>query len=76
MHKKCLLNGFVAFFSLLGECGLLSASMYYLKAETHFDKDQFAELDDHKWDCRNHISSTPFMPFSLRYPLFLRFSFK
>lgn len=34
----------VAFFSMLGELGLLSAAMYYLKAEFHFDKDQFAEL--------------------------------
>ncbi|PWA80218.1 major facilitator superfamily protein [Artemisia annua] len=34
----------VAFFSMLGELGLLSSAMYYLKAEFHFDKDQFAEL--------------------------------
>ncbi|GKC13743.1 major facilitator superfamily domain protein [Tanacetum coccineum] len=34
----------VAFFSMLGELGLLSGAMYYLKAEFHFDKDQFAEL--------------------------------
>nr|GFA73064.1 major facilitator superfamily [Tanacetum cinerariifolium] len=29
---------------MLGELGLLSGAMYYLKAEFHFDKDQFAEL--------------------------------
>ncbi|GJS37573.1 major facilitator superfamily domain protein [Tanacetum coccineum] len=34
----------VSFFSMLGELGLLSGAMYYLKAEFHFDKDQFAEL--------------------------------
>ncbi|KAJ0750253.1 putative major facilitator superfamily, MFS transporter superfamily [Helianthus annuus] len=34
----------VAFFSMLGELGLISALLYYLKAEFHFDKDQFADL--------------------------------
>ncbi|PWA80917.1 Major facilitator superfamily [Artemisia annua] len=34
----------VAFFSSLGELGLFSALLYYLKAEFHFDKDQFADL--------------------------------
>ncbi|KAJ0725369.1 putative major facilitator superfamily, MFS transporter superfamily [Helianthus annuus] len=34
----------VAFFSSLGELGLYSALLYYLKAEFHFDKDQFADL--------------------------------
>ncbi|KAI3757237.1 hypothetical protein L6452_04771 [Arctium lappa] len=34
----------VAFFSMLGELGLFSALLYYLKAEFHFDKDQFADL--------------------------------
>ncbi|XP_071713396.1 uncharacterized protein [Rutidosis leptorrhynchoides] len=34
----------VAFFSMLGELGQLSALMYYLKAEFHFKKDQFADL--------------------------------
>ncbi|KAJ0789201.1 putative major facilitator superfamily, MFS transporter superfamily [Helianthus annuus] len=34
----------VAFFSMLGELGLMSALLYYLKAEFHFDKDQFADL--------------------------------
>ncbi|KAJ9546050.1 hypothetical protein OSB04_025757 [Centaurea solstitialis] len=34
----------VAFFSMLGELGLFSGLLYYLKAEFHFDKDQFADL--------------------------------
>ncbi|KAF5805903.1 putative major facilitator superfamily, MFS transporter superfamily [Helianthus annuus] len=34
----------VAFFNMLGELGLMSALLYYLKAEFHFDKDQFADL--------------------------------
>ncbi|KVI05190.1 Major facilitator superfamily [Cynara cardunculus var. scolymus] len=34
----------VAFFGSLGELGLYSALLYYLKAEFHFDKDQFADL--------------------------------
>ncbi|KAI7726336.1 hypothetical protein M8C21_000705 [Ambrosia artemisiifolia] len=34
----------VAFFCTLGDLGLLSALLYYLKAEFHFDKDQFADL--------------------------------
>ncbi|KAI3807675.1 hypothetical protein L1987_23608 [Smallanthus sonchifolius] len=34
----------VAFFNTLGDLGLLSALLYYLKAEFHFDKDQFADL--------------------------------
>ncbi|KAI7731037.1 hypothetical protein M8C21_008176 [Ambrosia artemisiifolia] len=34
----------VAFFSSLGELGLYSALLYYLKAEFHFNKDQFADL--------------------------------
>ncbi|KAI3706083.1 hypothetical protein L1987_76338 [Smallanthus sonchifolius] len=34
----------LAFFNMLGELGLISALLYYLKAEFHFDKDQFADL--------------------------------
>ncbi|XP_023765843.1 uncharacterized protein LOC111914303 [Lactuca sativa] len=34
----------VAFFSSLGELGLYSALLFYLKAEFHWDKDQFADL--------------------------------
>ncbi|KAK1431354.1 hypothetical protein QVD17_07811 [Tagetes erecta] len=34
----------VAFFNMLGDLGMLSALLYYLKAEFHFDKDQFADL--------------------------------
>ncbi|XP_076907901.1 uncharacterized protein LOC143564538 [Bidens hawaiensis] len=34
----------VAFFNMLGDLGLLSALLYYLKAEFHFDKDQFSDL--------------------------------
>ncbi|KAI3783620.1 hypothetical protein L1987_42704 [Smallanthus sonchifolius] len=34
----------VAFFNMLGDLGLISALLYYLKAEFHFDKDQFADL--------------------------------
>ncbi|KAJ0868792.1 putative major facilitator superfamily, MFS transporter superfamily [Helianthus annuus] len=34
----------VAFVSTLGDLGLLSALLYYLKAEFHFNKDQFADL--------------------------------
>ncbi|KAM7521266.1 hypothetical protein LguiB_020228 [Lonicera macranthoides] len=34
----------VAFFSSLGEVGLYSALLYYLKAEFQFNKDQFADL--------------------------------
>ncbi|KAL4575442.1 hypothetical protein LXL04_022285 [Taraxacum kok-saghyz] len=34
----------VAFFSSLGELGLYSALLYYLKAQFHWDKDQFADL--------------------------------
>nr|XP_043617749.1 hippocampus abundant transcript-like protein 1 [Erigeron canadensis] len=34
----------VAFFSTFGELGLVSAILYYLRAEFHFDKDEFAYL--------------------------------
>ncbi|KAF8377768.1 hypothetical protein HHK36_031153 [Tetracentron sinense] len=34
----------VAFFNSLGEGGLHASLMYYLKAQFHFNKDQFAEL--------------------------------
>ncbi|KAI7733223.1 hypothetical protein M8C21_006187 [Ambrosia artemisiifolia] len=34
----------VAFFNMLGDLGLMSALLYYLKAEFHFDKDQYADL--------------------------------
>ncbi|KAK1419721.1 hypothetical protein QVD17_29004 [Tagetes erecta] len=34
----------VAFFSSLGEVGLPSALLYYLKAKFHYNKDQFADL--------------------------------
>ncbi|CAK9178377.1 unnamed protein product [Ilex paraguariensis] len=34
----------VAFFTSLGEFGLYSALMFFLKAQFHFDKDQFADL--------------------------------
>ncbi|KAK8582544.1 hypothetical protein V6N13_069318 [Hibiscus sabdariffa] len=34
----------VAFFNYLGEGGMESSSMYYLKARFHFNKNQFAEL--------------------------------
>ncbi|EXB81500.1 Hippocampus abundant transcript 1 protein [Morus notabilis] len=34
----------VAFFSNLADVGLHSSMMYYLKAEFHFNKDQFADL--------------------------------
>lgn len=35
---------FVAFFLSLGDVGLYSSLLYYLKARFHFDKDQFADL--------------------------------
>ncbi|KAK3038898.1 hypothetical protein RJ639_028620 [Escallonia herrerae] len=34
----------VAFFSSLGEVGLYASLLYYLKAQFHFNKDQFADL--------------------------------
>ncbi|KAL8253435.1 hypothetical protein R6Q59_037128 [Mikania micrantha] len=34
----------VAFFNMLGDLSLFSGLLYYLKAEFHFDKDQYADL--------------------------------